>query len=67
MEIIKRERLNGYDIILVRFDNPKFYEVMIAKKPYKVITESYDEFNTLKDGLKIWRTIRKEIKNGVYK
>ena len=67
LEIIKTKRIKGYDVTLIRFDNPKFYELQISKKPYDEITDYYDEFSTLKDGLIIWRGIVKQIKNGVYK
>ncbi len=56
----------GYDVTLVRFDEPKGYEVQISRKPYSEITDDDGIYSTLKDGLKVWRAILKEIKNGEY-
>ena len=66
MEVIKTKRLGGYDVTLIRYGSPNIYEVQISKDPYDEITDYYNEFSTLKDGLKIWSKIVKEIKNGVY-
>ena len=66
MEVIKTKRLMGYDVTLIRFEDPKGYEVQISKDPYNEITDTDGVYTTLKAGLEVWRAVIKEIKDGVY-
>ncbi len=66
MEVIKTKRYMGYDVTLVRFGDPKGYEVQISRKPYDEITDYFGTYTTLKKGLKIFGVVIKAIKNEEY-
>lgn len=73
MEIINTQRLKGYDVTLIKFDDSGLpreekspYEVQISKKPYDRVTEYDGFYKTKRIGLQVYKKVIKEIENGEY-
>lgn len=60
MDIIKTNRVNGFDITLIYFEDIKGYEIQISARPYNEITETDGTYTNKKIALEVYNKILKE-------